>query len=152
MSLKDELKQTKDFASPGDEAFIAIQRTADLLMREFQHLLKAAGGLTAVQYNVLRILRGAGEQGRTCSEIGERLITRDPDVTRLLDRMEQRGWLERRRSSDDRRVVRAHLSPEGRSLVDGLDQTVDGYTQHRFQAVGARRLRDLVEILDQVRA
>lgn len=152
MALKDEIKQTKPFRGAGDEAFIAIQRTADMLLREFQHLLREEAGLSPVQYNVLRILRGAGADGRTCSEIGERLVTRDPDVTRLLDRMEKRAWLERRRSTVDRRVVRAFITDAGLELVDRLDEPVDRYTRDRFKRVGAKHLRELVAILDEVRA
>ena len=85
------------------------------------------------------------------SEIADRLITKDPDVTRLLDRMEKRGWISRRRSDEDRRVVRAFLAPMGRELVDQLDAPVSQFTKARFSSVPAKNLRDLVATLETVR-
>jgi DNA-binding MarR family transcriptional regulator len=104
--LRDEIKQTKPFPSLETEVFLNLARTADQTMRTIAEALKPAE-LSPTQYNVLRILQGAGKNGLACSEIGERLVTRDPDITRLLDRIEQRELVQRERSSSDRRVVLA---------------------------------------------
>ena len=89
-SIQAEIQQTKPFTSLEDEALVALQRTADRLQWRFSEMLKTHG-LSPTQYNALRILRGAGDQGRACSEIAERMINRDPDITRLVDRLERRG-------------------------------------------------------------
>src|SRR4029079_5455628 len=95
--LQKEIQQTRPFGSLEEEAFLGLQRTADALARRAYDVLKPSG-LSATQYNVLRILRGAGEAGLACGEIGERMITRDPDITRLLDRLEARHLIARARS------------------------------------------------------
>ena len=88
--IQAEIQQTKPFTSLEDEALVALQRTADRLHWRLSEMLKPHG-LSPTQYNALRILRGAGDQGRACSEIAERMINRDPDITRLVDRLERRG-------------------------------------------------------------
>jgi len=110
--LQSELRQSKPFACLEVEAVISVARTADALLRHLEEALKIAG-LSPTQYNVLRILRGATPQGLACGEIAGRLITRDPDITRLLDRMEHRGLLERARETRDRRVENARSSAGG---------------------------------------
>src|SRR6478735_12583566 len=119
-SLQSELKQTVPFRSLAEEAHLSVIRTADLLSRAGALLLKEYG-LTRAQYNVLRILRGAGADGLPSGEVGERMITREPDITRLLDRMEARGWVHRRRDPDDRRVMRVWITLAGGELTDRLD-------------------------------
>src|SRR5690242_4320539 len=109
--LRDELKQRKHFASQEIEAVLNIVRTADQIHRKVAELLKP-GGLSGTQYNVLRILRGAGPDGASCREIGERLVTHDPDITRLLDRMERNGWVIRARGEADRRVVSTRITKD----------------------------------------
>ena len=130
-------------------AYVALQRAADLLGRDLAVLLKDHG-LSLTQYNVLRILRGAGAAGLPCGEVGARMITRDPDVTRLLDRMEDKGWLARERESEDRRVVTAVLTRTGRQLVDKLDGPVERRHQETLGRLGERRLaawaRELAEL------
>src|ERR1700716_1469191 len=96
----------------GDRAFITLQRAADKLAQQAEQLVKA-NGLTGAQYNVLRILRGAEPDGLACSTIGERMISHDPDMTRLLDRMEKRHLITRKRQSDDRRVVKTKITSGG---------------------------------------
>src|SRR5690349_12161715 len=102
-------------------------------MRPIEAEIKSHG-LSPTQYNVLRILRGSGEQGRTCGEIGDRMITRDPDITRLLDRMEKRGLIRRERQSKDRRVILAYITPEGLDVLTRLDavipETIKGALGH----------------------
>src|SRR5258705_13961324 len=111
-SLQAELKQTVPFSSREQEAYLSVLRTADALQSQVEAKLKEFG-LTGTQYNALRILRGAGPEGIPCSEIGERMITRDPDVTRLLDRLQKRGLVERSRGKQDRRVIFAAVTPAG---------------------------------------
>ena len=117
-------------ASLEERVFVALWRTADTLSRAGEGLLKAHE-LSSTQYNVLRILRGAGEKGLSCREIGERLITRDPDITRLLDRLEARSLLARARETGDRRVVKTRITAEGLRLLEQLDEPVQDL--HRRQ-------------------
>src|SRR5688500_19762967 len=105
------------------EVFLDILRTAEALKMDVEELLKQSG-LSSTQYNALRILRGAGSDGLTCQEIIDRMVTRDPDMTRLLDRLEDRGLVVRARSQEDRRVGRASLTEEGVRLVEQLDDPV----------------------------
>ena len=104
-----------------------------------------------MQYNVLRILRGAGAGGVTCSQIGERLLTRDPDITRLLDRMEARALIERERSSEDRRVVITRISKTGLKLVDSIDQPLRSVNKGKLGKFGREALADLIAGLERVR-
>jgi len=131
--------------------FISIQKTADALGLEAAQLLKPHG-LTATQYNVLRILRGAEPSGLPCSGIGERMISHDPDMTRLLDRMEKRGLITRARQSDDRRVVKTRISTAGLRLLKSLDQPVRELHARQFSHMPAARLKSLAELLEEVRA
>jgi len=96
--------------------FVALLQTTDTLAQEAEQLLKAAG-LTGAQYNVLRVLRGAEPEGLACRAIGDRMISHDPDITRLLDRMEKRLLITRERQTDDRRVVKTRITPQGLSLL-----------------------------------
>ena len=129
--------------------FIALQKIADALAQEVEQLLKTHG-LTAAQYNVLRILRGAEPEGLACSNISERMISHDPDMTRLLDRMEKRALITRRRQKDDRRVVKTRITPVGLDLLRGLDQPIREVHKRQFQHIPAARLKTLAELVDQV--
>jgi DNA-binding MarR family transcriptional regulator len=120
-NLQAELKQNKPFAHAEEELFLSLLRTVDLLGRSTAALMKEFN-LSGAQYNVLRILRGAGPKGIPCGEVGSRMVTRDPDVTRLLDRMEKHKWVERQRVSSDRRVITASITPSGLALLQALDQ------------------------------
>src|SRR5580658_8882768 len=111
--------------------FVRLMRAADALSRGAEALLKPHG-LSGTQYNILRILRGAGENGLACREIGCRLISRDPDITRLLDRMESRGWIARAREAEDRRVVKTRITAEGLRLLSELDEPVDELHRRQF--------------------
>ena len=122
-SLKDELGKRDNFAAPEQEAHLSIVRTAHMLEAAQNRLFKTYG-LSMPGYNVLRILRSAGSEGKTCSGIRGDLIAQVPDVTRLLDRLERAGYVERRRSSEDRRVVFAHLTDEGDRLLNRLADPV----------------------------
>ena len=127
-----------------------IVRTADVLMQAVADVLKPYL-LSATQYNVLRILRGAGKDGASCKEIGSRLLARDPDITRLMDRLEQRGVLTRDRAKEDRRVVTHRLTKAGLDLVNELDRPIQALHQKAMRHMKAERLRDLVGLLEEVR-
>jgi len=134
-----------------DRIFISLQKTADSLGLEAEQLLKPHG-LTGTQYNVLRILRGAEPDGLPCSVIGDRMISHDPDMTRLLDRMEKRGLISRARQTDDRRVVKTRISPAGLTLLKSLDQPVRELHKRQFLHLPPARLKTLAELLEEVRA
>jgi DNA-binding MarR family transcriptional regulator len=133
-----------------DQAFIALQKTADALGQQAEQLLKASG-LTGAQYNVLRILRGAEPDGLACSTIGERMISHDPDMTRLLDRMDKQSLITRHRQTDDRRVVKTRVTPKGLDFLRRLDQPVRELHKHQFCHMSAPRLRVFTELLEQIR-
>jgi DNA-binding MarR family transcriptional regulator len=132
-----------------DRAFIALQKAADRLAMQAEQLLKS-NGLTGAQYNVLRILRGAEPQGLACSSIAERMISHDPDMTRLLDRMEKRNLITRRRQSDDRRVVKTRITSSGLELLKRLDPTVRELHKRQFAHIAAARVRTLADLLDEI--
>ena len=133
-----------------DQAFIALQKTADTLGQQAEQLLKASG-LTGAQYNVLRILRGAEPDGLACSTIGERMISHDPDMTRLLDRMDKQSLITRHRQTDDRRVVKTRVTPKGLDFLRRLDQPVRELHKRQFCHMSAARLRVFTELLEQIR-
>ena len=136
--------------SPEETAFLDLLRTADMLSRGMVGVLKAED-LSATQYNVLRILRGS-PAGLPCGEIASRMITRDPDVTRLLDRMEKRGLISRTREAHDRRLVTARITPEGLQLVDRMDEPVQEIHHKHLGHLGKDRLKALSELLAAARA
>jgi DNA-binding MarR family transcriptional regulator len=143
-------KKTSSLASPLEvQLFVAILRAADSLSQDAEQLLKAAG-LTGAQYNVLRILRGAEPEGLPCNGIGERMISRDPDMTRLLDRMEKRDWITRERQKDDRRVVKTRITGEGLSLLKKLDQPVGMLHERQFRHISAAHRKALKELLEEL--
>src|SRR6201992_1744206 len=121
--MRSTSRPAKPSASVEAHAFISLQKAADGLAQEVEKLLKA-NDLTAAQYNTLRILRGAEPEGLPCSSIADRMISRDPDMTRLLDRMEKRSLITRERQKDDRRVVKARITPQGLDLLKSLDAPV----------------------------
>jgi DNA-binding MarR family transcriptional regulator len=134
-----------------DRIFISLQKTADSLGLDAEQLLKPHG-LTGTQYNVLRILRGAEPEGLACSSIGERMISHDPDMTRLLDRMEKRGLITRERQTDDRRVVKTRITTAGLTLLKSLDQPVRELHKRQFRHLPPARLKTLAELLEELRA
>ena len=138
-------------ASLEAEVFVSLLRTADVLARGAEALLKPSG-LSGTQYNVLRIVRGAGEQGLACNEVGCRLISRDPDITRLLDRMESRGWIARAREAQDRRVVKTRITAEGLRLLAELDDPVQEWHRKQLHHLPAKQLRLLASLLDRARS
>jgi len=150
LTLRAELQQRKPFNSLEQEATLNIARTEAALREPLEEVLKGAG-VSLTQYNVLRILRGAGPEGLTRNEIRDRLINRMPDVTRLLDRMEDAGWVSRVREVDDRRCVATHLTRSGRSLVDSLDAPVQEEHARRLGHMTKTQLRTLIDLLSLAR-
>jgi len=148
--LRTELKQNKPFKSVRQEAWLSIQRTAAVQEHAFETWLKPAG-ITATQYNVLRILRGAEPEGLCRSEIGERLVRRVPDVTRLLDRLELQGLIVRTRGGNDRRYVTTRITATGLQVLADLDTAVDEFHREQLGHVEDDRLRQLVELLAAIR-
>lgn len=130
------------------QTYLALQGLALRLKEETEQLLKDEG-LTLTQFNVLRILRGSNEDALTCGEIAERLLNKDPDVTRLLDRMEKQDLIARARSEKDRRVLLTHLSPQGRATVDRLDSPMLNLHHHQFQHLSVERRQLLLELLSE---
>ena len=145
-----EIKQKKPLSGPELEVYLNIVRTADFLTYGVAELLKPHG-LSPATYNVLRILRGAGEEGLTCGEIGERMLTRVPDVTRLLDRLEERNLLYRSRESQDRRVVRVRITPDGEELLASLDRPITQFHRRQLGHLGRERLALLIDLLEEAR-
>jgi DNA-binding MarR family transcriptional regulator len=148
--LRKEIKQKKPFESLRAELFLNLQRTADALMRGVAEALKPSN-ISPTQYNVLRILRGAGEEGLACREISERMVTRDPDITRLLDRLEANGLVRRTREQLDRRVIKTKITEKGLSLLNELDSSIDLMLENQLGHMQDRSLRELIELLELAR-
>jgi DNA-binding MarR family transcriptional regulator len=130
------------------EAYAAVLKAAEDLQRGFVELLKTHD-LSPSQYNVLRVLRGAGPAGLTCGEVGDRLVRHDPDITRLVDRLERRGLVERTRERADRRVVRTHITKAGLVLLAELDAPVDALHDRQLGHLSAKRLHQLSALLQE---
>ena len=148
--LLADLKQNKPYPNLEEEVFINLQFTADALLRALTSLLKQYG-ISPTQYNVLRILRGVGESGLSCREIGARMITRDPDVTRLLDRLEKRELIVRGREGSDRRVITVRITTAGSLILDQLEQPIHELHQNLLGHVKKKKLEALTELLDVAR-
>lgn len=150
------------FESIAADVFLAIQKTADMLMTELAEFFKPHR-ISPTQYNVLRILRGAGAgcsdarhvdpdaRGLACGEIAHRMITRDPDMTRLLDRLEDRGLIARQRDKADRRMITVRITDAGLKLLKGLDQPLVDLHDQQLGHLGAKKLEALLELLEEVR-
>lgn len=148
--LQKELKQTKPFRSAEEEVFLNVARTAEYLNSALAEVMKAAD-LTLTQYNALRILRGAGAEGLSCSEIGERMVTKESDITRLLDRLESHGFLSRERPETNRRMVIARIAEEGLRVLEELDGPVDETNRRLIGHLGKKNLKTLNALLEAVR-
>jgi DNA-binding MarR family transcriptional regulator len=148
--LQKELKQTKPFRSLEEEVILNVARTAEYLASAIAAVFKAMN-LTATQYNVLRILRGAGSEGLSCSEIGERMVTKESDVTRLLDRIESRGLISRERPASNRRIVIARITEEGLQVLEELDKPVDEINRRLVGHLGKEQLKVVNELLEAIR-
>lgn len=133
------------------EAFLNLQRTADALLRGIEAVLKPFG-LSPTQYNVLRILRGAGPEGLACRHIGDRMLTRDPDITRLLDRLEARKLVSRTREQKDRRVLTTRVTEAGLEILKQLDAPIAQAHRKQLGHLGEARLRTLSSLLELARS
>lgn len=151
ISIHEEIKQSKPFRSRSEEAFLALLRTADDLRRKVSQVLEPSG-ITLQQYNVLRILRGAGPDGLPTLAIGERMLERTPGVTRLIDRMEEKGWVTRERCKEDRRRVWCKITDAGLALLAPLDPHVNAVDDSLEGVLEQDQLAALIEYLDSIRA
>ena len=149
--LQDEIKQTRPFQSLEEEVLLGLARTADAVARAGEEVLKGSG-LTMTQYNVLRILRGAGAAGLSCGDVAGRMITRDPDLTRLLDRLEARALVTRARDGEDRRIVVTRITSDGLALLAELDEPVQAQNRKAVAHLGEQKLRTLAQLLDEARS
>lgn len=148
--LQAELRQSIPFRSRGQEAFLSLLRTGDEAKHRYTRLFESEG-VTFQQYNVLRILRGAGPSGLPTLEIGERMIERTPGVTRIVDRLEAKGLAVRDRGTKDRRQVWCRITDQGLALLARLDGPVAGIDDSVFAGLDARELDELIRLLDAVR-
>jgi len=149
-SLQGGIPRHKASINLEEEAFVALLRTADRLQGRAAEMFKQHG-LSPTQYNALRILRGAGPEGLACSEVGKRMINRDPDITRLLNRLERRGLIQRNRGQKDRRVIKARIIAAGLALLKSLNREVEQFHRKILGHLGERRLQALVRLLEQAR-
>ena len=145
-----ELKQKSRFSSPEQEVFLGLRVAVARMLDPWAQFLKTTAGLTTSQYNVLRILRGSHPTRLTCSDVGERMIARDPDVTRLVDRLAKRGLVERIRSRRDRRVVDVGITDTGLTVLRELDAHVERMPKAMLGHLGAKKLRQLGNLLESV--
>ncbi|HSR89956.1 MAG TPA: MarR family transcriptional regulator [Gemmatimonadales bacterium] len=148
--LQVEIKQRKPFPSLSQEALLGVLRTAALLEHRINEILRPYG-ITELQYNVLRILRGARPDGLCGRDISERLVSQVPDVSRLLDRMESMQFLRRERDETDRRHVTARISPKGLRLLEEITPKLEEFDRKRFGDFDAERLQQIIDGLADIR-
>jgi DNA-binding MarR family transcriptional regulator len=149
--LQRELRQTRPFKTPGHEALVGLIRTAAVIQRRLDQAI-APAGVSAQQYNVLRILRGAGDEGLPTLAIRDRLIDLSPGITRLVDRLEHKGLLTRARCTPDRRQVLCRITDEGRALLASLDAVVDQAELASIEMLETTEQQQLTRLLDRIRA
>jgi DNA-binding MarR family transcriptional regulator len=149
-NLREEIKQTKPFDSLQEELWLNLSRTAAIVGHSIEQALRPHG-LSPTQYNVLRILRGAGARGRCQYEIAARLVAQVPDVPRIIDRMEKAGWVSRQRGTQDRRVVIAALTEAGRALVNQLDEPMGQIQNGIFEFMTPFEMEQLIALLGVAR-
>jgi|SRR5262245_60748842 len=147
-TVAGELKQKRAFSSLEQEVLLGLQIVATRVMEPWEKFLKANAELTPHQYNVLRILRGSHPTKLSCGEIGERMIARDPDITRLVDRLGRRGLVTRTRNRQDRRVVEVGMTAKGHGILHSLDEHVDRFPRAVLGHLGAKRLEQLKTLLE----
>ena len=149
-TLRDEIQQIRPFGSLEQEAYLSLVRTAAVLTDQLEQVLGTVG-LSSAQYNVLRILRGAEPNGLCRNDLRDRMLTRMPDMTRLLDRMEAAGLVSRARDAEDRRLVTTRITDKGRGLLDELEDQVAAEHRNRLGHLGQENLARLIELLGDVR-
>jgi DNA-binding MarR family transcriptional regulator len=149
-SIAQQIKQRRAFSSPEQEAMLGIRMVAARMLAPWERFLKSEADLTTSQYNVLRILRGSHPKWLTAGEIGERTVAREPDITRLVDRLNARGLVKRARSEQDRRVVEVEITAKGLELLRDLEPHSLRMPRALIGHVGARKLRQLSKVLAEV--
>ena len=149
-SLKTEIAQKVPFASQVEEAILNLMRTADCLQRAFQHATRP-WGITATQYNVLRILRGSHPEGLTCSAIGDRMVTAVPDITRLLARLKALHLIRQHRDRNDRRVLWTQISEAGLALLDRMEDAVNQFPREMLGHLSQRDVSELIRLSELAR-
>jgi DNA-binding MarR family transcriptional regulator len=150
-AIQEEIQQRRPFSSVAEEAVVALVRTADLLRRALTHVVEPRG-ITLQQYNVLRILRGAGAEGLPTLEIAGRMIEQAPGVTRLLDRLQAKGLVRRQRSAEDRRQIRCWIAPAGLELLERLESAMQDGARGFMAPLSRADLMSFVSLLDALRA
>jgi DNA-binding MarR family transcriptional regulator len=146
-----EIRQRHPFPTKAEEAAVSLLRTVAVLSQAMEDFLKKHD-LTGSQYNVLRILRGAGDAGWSCKEVGERLVQREPDITRLLGRLEKRGLISRKRDPADRRSVLTTITRRGLLLLDALQPELSRMSRNQFRTIKDDEMEKLLRTLDKIRA
>lgn len=149
-SLQEEIQQSRPFHSPNQEAVLGLFRTTDIVRRQYMQLLREHD-ITLQQYNVLRILRGAGDQGLPTLTIAERMVEHAPGITRLIDRLERKGWVQRDRSAGDRRRVLCRITPAGLAILSEADTPIEHLDGECLGMLDEDEVRFLIKILDRVR-
>ena len=150
-AVQSEIRQSRPFRSPAQEATVALLRTASVVGRALARVIEP-WGLSLAQYNALRIIRGAGTGGIPTLAIRERMIEEGTTITRILDKLEDAGHIRRERSTPDRRQVMCIATAAGRKLLDEIDPIVDAADEEAVAALSARQVDQLIELLDVVRA
>ena len=148
--LKSEIAQQKPFSGPAEEALLNLFRTADCLQRAMQREAKR-WNITSTQYNVLRILRGAHPNGLPCSSIGERMITSDPDITRVLGRLKALHLIRQERQKKDKRVVTTYITDSGLVLLKEMDETVSRFPFRTLGHLDSGELAQFIRLLELAR-
>ncbi|HZA98329.1 MAG TPA: MarR family transcriptional regulator [Gemmatimonadales bacterium] len=151
-TIGQAIRQTKPFRSLQEQVVINLMRTARVVEEDWAHYLKRTEGISVSQYNILRILRGARPKPVKISEVSERMITRDPDVTRLVDRLIKQGLVRRERDTQDRRVVLVEITGAGLALLSRLDEPAAESTEAAMAGLSPQQLRTLDTLLNEVRA
>ncbi len=148
--IEQELKQQKPFRTLSQSAVVGLIRAADIVRRSYYAVVKQ-GGLSPQQYNILRILRGAGPKGLPTLEIAERLLEKSPGITRFVDQLDSLGLLERRRAVEDRRRVYCSITRAGLTLIGKMDKPVDSWDDESLSMLSEKELKQLIKLLDRIR-
>ena len=151
-TIDREIRQTKPFRSLQEQVVINLMRTTRAVEESWIQYLKRREGISQSQYNILRILRGARPKAVKISQIADRMITRDPDVTRLVDRLIDQGLVRRERDSEDRRVVLVEITAAGLAMLSRLDGPAGAYTEGAMAGLTLQQLRTLDTLLNEARA
>lgn len=149
-SIRQSIQQRRPFASPEVEPFLTLARAWEVVAERANVPIRAAG-LSVPQYNVLRILRGAEPEGLQTYEVAQRMVTRAPNITRLVDKLEAAALLTRTRSTEDRRVVLLRITAQGMQLLDRLDGPMGASVKDAMRGLGATELEELRRLLDRLR-